>query len=130
MNYKLTDTEFHLDNPQDLSGLYMPLVNEKVMSCITPDGHGDNKISQDCFFLEPVSIENLHSSMSTRNFWCIFDSPEEPWSAFGYSVWQQAKRHTHKEDELRDHTSLAAGPYWQEIKCTQPDARWEMKGLS
>lgn len=121
MNYKLTDTEFHLDNPQDLSGLYMPLVNEKVMSCITPDGHGDNKISQDCFFLEPVSIENLHSSMSTRNFWCIFDSPEEPWSAFGYSVWQQAKRHTHKEDELRDHISLAAGPYWQEIKCTQPD---------
>lgn len=117
MNYKITDTEFHLDHPQDISGLYMPLVNEKVMSCITPDGHGDNKISQDCFFLEPVSIENLHSSMSTRNFWCLVDGTDEPWSVFGYSVWQQAERY--KADSERKNTiSLAAGPYWQEIKCS------------
>ena len=40
MNYKITDTEFRLEDPQNVGGLYMPLVNEKVMSCITPDGHG------------------------------------------------------------------------------------------
>ena len=119
MNYKMTDTEFHLENPQDVSGLYMPLVNEKVMSCVTPDGHGDNKISQDCFFLEPVSIENLHSSMSTRNFWCRIDGCDKPWSVFGYSVWQQAKRHT-KDTPESEKVSMAAGPYWQEVKRVSP----------
>lgn len=115
----MTDTEFHLENPQDVSGLYMPLVNEKVMSCVTPDGHGDNKISQDCFFLEPVSIENLHSSMSTRNFWCRIDGCDKPWSVFGYSVWQQAKRHT-KDTPESEKVSMAAGPYWQEVKRVSP----------
>ena len=122
MNYKITDTEFHLENPQSISGLYMPLVNEKVMSCITPDGHGDNKISQDCFFLEPVSIENLHSSMSTRNFWCLVDGAANPWSAFGYSVWQQAMRAKGEgAHKAGDSVTLKAGPYWQEIKCQAPD---------
>ncbi len=116
MNYKITDTEFRLEDPQNVGGLYMPLVNEKVMSCITPDGHGDNKISQDCFFLEPVSIENLHSSMSTRNFWCIVDGEDAPWSVFGYSVYQQAQRHTPQEEKAW----LQAGPYWQEVKRTCP----------
>ena len=62
MDYRLSDTEFYLKDAGDISYLYMPLVNEKIMSCITPDGHGDSKISQNHFLLEPVSVENLHSS--------------------------------------------------------------------
>lgn len=107
MDYKISDLEFYLGDPEDVSYLYMPLVNEKVMSCITPDGHGDNKVSQDCFLLEPVSVENLHSSMVTRNFWCIMENGRV-WSALGYSAEQ-----LYKKDEK---TSLTAGPYWQEIK--------------
>ena len=39
MDYRLSDTEFYLKDAGDISYLYMPLVNEKIMSCITPDGH-------------------------------------------------------------------------------------------
>ena len=79
MDYRLSDTEFYLKDAGDISYLYMPLVNEKIMSCITPDGHGDSKISQNHFLLEPVSVENLHSSMSSRNFWCVMEK-DRVWS--------------------------------------------------
>ncbi len=90
MDYRLSDTEFYLKDAGDISYLYMPLVNEKIMSCITPDGHGDSKISQNHFLLEPVSVENLHSSMSSRNFWCVMEK-DRIWSVFGYSAQQLGK---------------------------------------
>ena len=83
MDYRLSDTEFYLKDAGDISYLYMPLVNEKIMSCITPDGHGDRKISQNHFLLEPVSVENLHSSMSSRNFGCVKEQ-DRVWSVFVY----------------------------------------------
>lgn len=107
MKYKISDTEFYLEDPENISYLYMPVANERIMSCITPDGHGDNKISQDCFLLEPVSAENLHSSMVTRNFWCVMENGRL-WSALGYSAEQLYKK--------KEKSSLTAGPYWQEIK--------------
>lgn len=107
MKYKISDLEFCLDNPEDINYLYMPLVNEKIMDCITPNGHGDSKISQDCFLMEPVSIENLHSSMAARNFWCLMEN-DRAWSAMGYSA-EQISRYGKKKEKSR----VTAGPYWQ-----------------
>lgn len=97
-----------LENPDNVSYLYLPLVNQKVKSCITPDGHGDNKLSQEHFLLEPVSAENLHSSMVTRNFWCKIKD-YGIWSVFGYSVQQKAEQ---KKEDVK----LSAGPFWQELQ--------------
>ena len=100
MKYKISDLEFCLDNPEDINYLYMPLVNEKIMDCITPNGHGDSKISQDCFLMEPVSIENLHSSMAARNFWCLMEN-DRAWSAMGYSAEQISRYGKKKEKSSR-----------------------------
>lgn len=108
MEYKLSDTEFYLENPEEFNYLYMPLVNECIMDCITPDGHGDSKISNDCFLLEPVSVENLHSSMVSRIFWCILEE-KGAWSATGYSAAQLGRG---KEEKSR----ITAGPYWQKTE--------------
>ena len=110
MKHRLSDTEFYLENPEDISYLYIPLVNERVMSCITPNGHGDNKISQNHFLLEPVSVENLHSSMSTRNFWCVLDQ-QRIWSVFGYSADQLARKGKKKEK-----SQIHLGAYWQKTE--------------
>ena len=104
MDYRLSDTKFYLKDAGDISYLYMPLVNEKIMSCITPDGHGDSKISQNHFLLEPVSVENLHSSMSSRNFWCVMEK-DRVWSVFGYSAQQVGKD--------SEKSCVHMGAYWQ-----------------
>ena len=62
---------FRIKNPENYSGLYLPLAGEKgLKSSITPTLGGDSKTSQNTFLLEPVSIENLHNNKGTRNFWC------------------------------------------------------------
>lgn len=102
-----------IKDPNNISCLYLPLVNDKVKSCITPDGHGDNKLSQEHFLLEPVSIENLHSSMVTRNFWCKIKGYGS-WSVFGYSAKQKA-------EQGREEASLRIGPFWQELERKNKD---------
>lgn len=108
MQKEWENMEITIKHPDAVSYLYLPLVNEAVMSNITPDGHGDNKISQESFFLEPVSAENLHSSMATRNFWCKIEG-YGLWSVFGYSVNQ---KYNCKEEEAK----LRIGPFWQEVR--------------
>ena len=50
---------FRIKNPENYSGLYLPLAGEKgLKSSITPTLGGDSKTSQNTFLLEPVSIEN------------------------------------------------------------------------
>ncbi|MDO5336557.1 MAG: cellobiose phosphorylase [Eubacteriales bacterium] len=117
--------EFDLENPEKISYLYMPLVNERVMSSITPDGHGDNKISQNCFFLEPQSAENLHSSMAVRNFWCKVNG-REAWSVFGYSALQK-----HRLQEGRtEKCHLTAGAFWQRVEREKEDSNLGAEVLS
>ena len=53
---------FRIKNPENYSGLYLPLAGEKgLKSSITPTLGGDSKTSQNTFLLEPVSIENLQT---------------------------------------------------------------------
>ncbi|MDD3278208.1 MAG: cellobiose phosphorylase [Lachnospiraceae bacterium] len=107
------DGTFTLDNPQENSYLYFPVANEApTMGNVAPDFRGDSKLDQNTFMLEPVSPENLHSSMSGRNFWCQIEG-NIPWSATGESMWQQMHS---KDAALGDQTKLTAGKLWQRVQ--------------
>lgn len=101
---------FTLSNPENVSGLYFPLAGETgLKSAVTPGLGGDCKLDQGTFLLEPVSIEDLHASRSTRNFWCVTE--EGCWSAAGASAEQEAARFTPAQDE----SALTAGLMWQTV---------------
>ena len=86
--------------------LYFPLVNESLISSITPLLRGDCKAGQQHFLLEPVSRIDLALSRASRNFWVCLH-PHPVWSATGVS----------KEKRLSaaDKCSLKAGLLWQEV---------------
>ena len=109
------DGTFVVDHPEEVSYLYFPLASETgLKSAITPSLGGDCKLDQESFLLEPVSSENLHTSRSTRNFWCITE--QGCWSAAGVSAEQEAARFTPEQDK----STLTAGLMWQTL-------RWETK---
>lgn len=105
---------FRIDNPENYSGLYLPLAGENgLKSSITPNLSGDSKTDQNHFLLEPVSIENLHNNRNTRNFWCRIKG-KGYWSACGISAEQEFQKYTKEQDE----SSLEAGFMWQTIQRT------------
>ncbi len=104
---------FELKNPEAVSGLYFPLASETGLKCaVAPDLAGDSKLDQESFLLEPVSIEDLRNSRSTRNFWCVTE--KGCWSATGVSAEQEAARFTPEQDE----SCLTAGFLWQSVRRT------------
>ncbi len=104
---------FSLKNPEAVSGLYFPLASEAGLKCaVAPDLAGDSKLDQESFLLEPVSIEDLRNSRSTRNFWCVTE--KGCWSAAGVSAEQEAARFTPEQDE----SVLTAGFLWQSVRRT------------
>ncbi len=101
---------FELDEPQQTSYLYFPLVNEaRMMASITPTLHGDLKSDQHHFLLAPVSLEDLHHSRSGRNFW-VYVEGHGAWSAAGASAAQIARQPGSDET-----TALTAGPLWHRL---------------
>jgi len=75
-NYFFTNKlgEFKLQNPRNYHYLYFPLVGSTGMkSSITPFLQGDAKLDQNSFALLPVSQEDLHSSLLSRNIWLNID---------------------------------------------------------
>lgn len=118
---------FIIHNPENYSGLYLPLAGEKgLKSSITPNLGGDSKTDQNHFLLEPVSIENLHNNRNTRNFWCrvykVSDEKNELsrginpqllgcWSVCGNSAEQEFEKFTEKQEE----SVLEAGFMWQKL---------------
>ncbi len=108
------DGTFIIQNPENYSGLYMPLAGEKgLKTSITPTLGGDSKTDQNHFLLEPVSIENLHNNRNTRNFWCRIKG-KGYWSACGMSAEQEYQKYTEDQDE----SVLEAGFMWQKIQRT------------
>lgn len=123
MGYQFVDKDgtFRLKNAEENRYLYLPLANQAgVMNSITPDGHGDSKLSQDEFLLEPVSAENLHESTGGRNFWCQVKG-YGAWSAVGNSARQAMERLTGEKDD----SELTGGQLWQETRRT-----WKENGLT
>ena len=112
---------FRIHNPENYSGLYLPLAGETgLKSSITPNLGGDSKTDQNHFLLEPVSIENLHNNRNTRNFWCRIEN-KGCWSVCGSSAKQEAAKFTKDQDE----SILEAGFMWQ--KLTRISREYEMK---
>ena len=112
---------FRIHNPENYSGLYLPLAGETgLKSSITPNLGGDSKTDQNHFLLEPVSIENLHNNRNTRNFWCRIEN-RGCWSVCGSSAKQEAEKFTKDQDE----SILEAGFMWQ--KLTRISREYEMK---
>lgn len=63
INFTDKNGTFTITNPENYSGLYLPLAGEEgLKSSITPTLGGDSKTDQNHFLLEPVSIENLHNN--------------------------------------------------------------------
>ena len=101
---------FSLENPQNNSYLYFPLVNQAGMiSSITPTLNGDSNLDQDSFLLLPVSVEDLHNSRSGRNFWVLING--EPWSVTGNSAAQISQNAS-----LNETTRLQAGFLWHAVE--------------
>lgn len=122
-NYGFLDKKgtFYLQNPDETSYLYFPLVGERgIKSSITPSLNGDIKIGQNQFILEPVSVENLHNNKSSRNFWCHVDK-KGIWSATGASAKEQSNKFTEKKEE----TYLEAGVLWH--KLTRKSSEYELQ---
>ncbi len=99
---------FRLVDADRTSYLYFPLMNEAGMfSAVTPSLHGDIKTGHNSYLTEPVSVEDLHASRATRNFWVNVQG-RSPWSATGNSVTQIARRGT----ETGDAVTVEAGFLW------------------
>ncbi|MCR5639721.1 MAG: cellobiose phosphorylase [Lachnospiraceae bacterium] len=104
------DGTFMIERPEDVAGLYFPLVSETgLKSCVTPRLGGDAKIDQNHFLLEPTSIENLNNNRSCRNFWVRWD--ENLWSASGVSAKQEVDWM-----EGVEHSRLEAGILYHKIR--------------
>ncbi|MDD2971266.1 MAG: cellobiose phosphorylase [Lachnospiraceae bacterium] len=117
---------FTLQDADRQNYLYLPLTNESgIMDCITPDGHGDSKLGQNEFLLEPTSCEDLHESMRNRNIWCKVEG-ELPWSVWGTSAGQQGKRFTPEAEEM----TLEIGRVWQKMTRMQEKTGLEVSVLN
>lgn len=104
---------FELINPQHVSYLYFPLVNQLGMvSSIAPTLNGDAKLGQNAFLLLPVSVEDLHNTRSARNFWVRIN--DEPWSVSGNSARQISKGYSSVDENVR----LRAGMLWHAVERT------------
>ncbi len=103
---------FKLENPERNSYLYFPLANESgMMSSITPDLHGDIKLDNNTFLLEPVSSEDLHNNNSSRNFWISIEG-KGIWSATGNSAKQKTIKFS---DEKSEKVEMEGGFLWHKI---------------
>ncbi len=101
-----------MDAPESVSRLYFPLANEAgLLSSITPDLHGDIKTSHNSFLMLPVSIEDLHNTRSSRNFWVSVEG-RGVWSLTGVSALQDAATFF---DKKKEKVSLEAGMLWHKI---------------
>jgi cellobiose phosphorylase len=103
---------FRVQHPEALSRLYFPLANRGgILSSITPDLHGDIKTNHNSFLTLPVTVEDLHDSKSSRNFWVHVEG-KGAWSLTGMSAVQHAAKFLNKPKEK---VTLEAGMIWHKV---------------
>ncbi|MFC3749221.1 GH36-type glycosyl hydrolase domain-containing protein [Paenibacillus sp. GCM10012306] len=103
--------EFNLPQPDRSSFLYFPLVNEGgMMSSITPKLHGQATSGHNTFLTPPLSVEDLHNSRASRNFW-VYVEGKGAWSAAGNSAKQNAAFYKDNADE----SELEAGLLYHRV---------------
>lgn len=106
--WKFTDDfgSFESRSADRIKALYFPLTNERIMSSISPDLHGDIKTGQDSFLLAPTSRIDLLNLRSSRNFW-VRAGKGRVWSVTGVSK-DLAQINA-------DDFTLRAGLLWHEV---------------
>uniref|UniRef100_UPI00406D2E1B GH36-type glycosyl hydrolase domain-containing protein n=1 Tax=Paenibacillus sp. FSL L8-0436 TaxID=2954686 RepID=UPI00406D2E1B len=106
-----TNGEFKLKYPERSSFLYFPLVNEGgMMSSVTPNLHGQATSGHNTFLTPPLSVEDLHNSRASRNFW-VYIEGKGAWSAAGNSARQHAQAYEPNSDD----SELEAGLLWHRV---------------
>ncbi|WNS46527.1 GH36-type glycosyl hydrolase domain-containing protein [Paenibacillus sp. MMS20-IR301] len=103
--------DFRLEQPDRSSFLYFPLVNEGgMMSSVSPKLHGQVTSGHNTFLTPPISVEDLHNSRASRNFW-VYAKGKGAWSAAGNSARQNAAIYGESADEA----VLEAGLLWHKV---------------
>ncbi|HLD83059.1 MAG TPA: cellobiose phosphorylase, partial [Candidatus Omnitrophota bacterium] len=113
--WRFTDKfgSFESKDAEKIRTLYFPLCNERLMSSVSPDLHGDIKAAQDAFLLTPVSRQDLIDSRASRNFWIkIGDCPRRGLSPIFWSATGVSKNLKQIEE---DKFHLEAGLLWHKI---------------
>jgi cellobiose phosphorylase len=107
------DGSFTCPNPEYVSSLYFPLMNEAGMRCwTTPELKGDIAIGYHHYLNTPTATDELWRSSSSKNFW-IQVQGKTPWSATGVS----ANRNINRWDkEMKDSSFLEAGIGWFKLE--------------
>lgn len=106
-----TNGDFRLRQPDRSSYLYFPLVNEGgMMSSVSPKLHGQTTSGHNTFLTPPISVEDLHNSRASRNFW-VYVHGQGAWSAVGNSALQNAELYNNDADEVE----LEAGFLWHKV---------------
>lgn len=103
--------DFRLEQPEQSSFLYFPMVNEGgMMSSVSPTLHGQVTSGHNTFLTPPVSVEDLHHSRASRNFW-VYIEGKGAWSAAGNSARQHAEAYT----DSKDSSAMEAGFLWHRV---------------
>ncbi|MFD2876343.1 hypothetical protein ACFTAO_10910 [Paenibacillus rhizoplanae] len=109
--------DFRLEQPDRSSFLYFPLVNEGgMMSSVSPKLHGQAASGHNTFLTPPISVEDLHNSRASRNFW-VYIEGKGAWSAAGNSARQNAAFY----GEAADESLLEAGLLWHRVTRESSD---------
>jgi len=98
---------FESSTADKIKTLYFPLCNERLMSSITPDLHGDIKTSQNSFLLTPISRIDLVNLKSSRDFWIYIDKDK---------IWSVTRVSKDPKQIKNDKFNLEAGLLWQKIE--------------
>lgn len=80
------------------------------MSSVSPNLHGQVTSGHNTFLTPPVSVEDLHNSRASRNFW-VYVEGKGAWSAAGNS----ARQHAQVYDDSSDSSVLDAGLLWHRV---------------
>lgn len=80
--------QFTIDSVDQLSYTYFPLCNERgLKASITPSLNGSLNMDQNTFFLLPISNEDLHHSLMSRNLYLKVNK-DYIWSVTGHTAYQ------------------------------------------
>ncbi len=131
-NYRFTDDEgsFAAKNSDQFGPVYFPLVNDAgLLSSISPRLQGDIKLDQHSFFNIPVSIEDLHLSRASRNFWFTLAPSRKGeaatcWSVAGQSPAQRALGVGVEESDIE------AGLLWHQCRRANKTVGLETRTLN
>jgi len=123
--WRFTDNQGSFESrlAHQIKTLYFPLANEKIMSSVTPDLHGDIKTGQDSFLLTPVSRSDLKDSKSSRNFWIYpvrkYTSSDMSFSNGAYinqnKIWSATGVSKNLKQIKEDRVCLQAGLLWHQV---------------